>query len=665
MPSDAQKEAGNYAKERVRLFGLPITIENRKGTVRSGTDKQGRPWAVRLPYSYGFIRRTLGHDGDQVDVFIGPKHTSDFVLVVNQHDRHTGVFEEIKIGLGYANLAEAKAAYRAGYQGANVPRATFRPTTLQRLKEWLRLRQSWTTFDLSARLGRLTDLESGMKRVVQKVESDKPSLARKVAGAVGAGAAVAGFYKYTSTRPAARKHRYRMARAKIAADPVRAARLAVTAGRATPFTGPMQGPKMPPPAVKVSVKPVAAKVAEAAVRGGSLLKSKVLVQDVTKPRVKKVVERIRAGVRRMSARQLLIQFQQERYSDGTMGVSLNPLSAYRKASRVVPWVNRAGQAAGDLGDMAAGRKVKDPFYKKPWFKRAATTVAIGAPLLAAGLVQSGERKQLLGDRPRTGKTVADRVDRLTHRAANTKRRVYSKIGLSARIKNPILLQAVLTHIENFDYTADERGWDLRDARGKSARIYAPGTKRRERRGKEWDERTDNIRLIRNVAGAAAVAGTVGTVLYRNKAKAATTAANVAERSGREQARKRMAGIIRARAGRHPFTRGTFAPSLPLVTRLKNASARVATVDFARKSSNPLGSVIDATRKNIVLPDRPEIPGEGAVKFVYGLPPKRRAGVLRILGAGTVAGAGLVGGTWTKRPKTGAAIGGLGAGLLLG
>jgi len=97
--------------------------------------------------------------------------------------------------------------------------------------------------------------------------------------------------------------------------------------------------------------------------------------------------------------------------------------------------------------MATGKEVKDPFYKNTWFKRAATTAAIGIPLLAANLARSGERKQADGRRPSTGTDYGDKVDRLTHSAADGKRKLYNKLGLAARIKNPILLQAVVRHVE--------------------------------------------------------------------------------------------------------------------------------------------------------------------------------------------------------------------------
>jgi len=65
--------------------------------------------------------------------------------------------------------------------------------------------------------------------------------------------------------------------------------------------------------------------------------------------------------------------------------------------------------------MATGKEVKDPFFKKKtWFKRAATTAAIGIPLLDANLARSGERKQADGRRPGTGTHYGEKVDRLTH-----------------------------------------------------------------------------------------------------------------------------------------------------------------------------------------------------------------------------------------------------------
>ena len=79
-PTEAQKEAGNYRKGHVRLHGMDISIENPHGSERSGVGKDGKPWSVTMPASYGYVRRTEGADGDQVDVYVGPEPESDQVF---------------------------------------------------------------------------------------------------------------------------------------------------------------------------------------------------------------------------------------------------------------------------------------------------------------------------------------------------------------------------------------------------------------------------------------------------------------------------------------------------------------------------------------------------------------------------------------------------------
>ena len=115
QPTDAQKEAGNYRKEHVSFQGLPISIENRKGETRSGTGPSGHKWSVKLPYDYGYIKRTEGADGDHVDVCIGPHGQSDHVFIVDQHDHNTGKFDEHKVMLGYRTKSEAEHAYHNGF----------------------------------------------------------------------------------------------------------------------------------------------------------------------------------------------------------------------------------------------------------------------------------------------------------------------------------------------------------------------------------------------------------------------------------------------------------------------------------------------------------------------------------------------------------------------
>jgi hypothetical protein len=79
-----------------------------------------------------------------------------------------------------------------------------------------------------------------------------------------------------------------------------------------------------------------------------------------------------------------------------------------------------------------------------------------------------------------------------------------------------ILSAKLQRLREFDLFARESGWDVRDPRGKSARVYAPGSRTRVRREKYWHEKTENQRKIMIAAGvgAAAIGGLGGVAAYR-------------------------------------------------------------------------------------------------------------------------------------------------------
>lgn len=130
-PTEAQKAAGNYAKGHVTIDGLDISIENPKGSVRSGVGPDGKPWEVTIPAHYGYVRGTEGKDGDHVDVYIGPHPESQKVWVVDQIDPTTKKFDEHKAMLGYNSQQEALADYLKAFSdnsGANrIGEMTFMP----------------------------------------------------------------------------------------------------------------------------------------------------------------------------------------------------------------------------------------------------------------------------------------------------------------------------------------------------------------------------------------------------------------------------------------------------------------------------------------------------------------------------------------------------------
>lgn len=138
-PTDAQKEAENYAMGHIAWNGLDISIETAKGQERTGKDADGETWSVTMPADYGRLKRTKGADGEQVDIYLGDMPDSDLVLIVNQIDLETGKFDEHKIVAGTSSRAAAYGLYEAGFSDGKgrerIGSATV--TSVEGLKAWL------------------------------------------------------------------------------------------------------------------------------------------------------------------------------------------------------------------------------------------------------------------------------------------------------------------------------------------------------------------------------------------------------------------------------------------------------------------------------------------------------------------------------------------------
>ncbi len=117
-PTEAQKEAGNYKKGHVRVGGFDISIEQLQGSVRKGTDTDGRQWENKMHNAYGYIRGTEGVDGDHIDVFLSNDidgWNGRKVYVVDQYNPD-GSFDEHKVMLGFNDADEAMNDYLANYE---------------------------------------------------------------------------------------------------------------------------------------------------------------------------------------------------------------------------------------------------------------------------------------------------------------------------------------------------------------------------------------------------------------------------------------------------------------------------------------------------------------------------------------------------------------------
>ena len=114
-PTDAQKEAGNYKKGHIKVDGLDITIEQPKGSIRRGTDVNGKQWESEMHNTYGYIRGTESVDGDHIDIFLSDNPTEGNVFVVDQINKD-GSFDEHKVMYGFSDMESARQAYLSNYE---------------------------------------------------------------------------------------------------------------------------------------------------------------------------------------------------------------------------------------------------------------------------------------------------------------------------------------------------------------------------------------------------------------------------------------------------------------------------------------------------------------------------------------------------------------------
>ena len=115
LVKDSMTWSGHKLQGRRKWNGLDISIENRKGSVRKGTDKDGHEWAITMKHPYGYIRGTEGTDGDHLDCYLGEHEDAPQVFIIHQNDPLTGKYDEDKVMLGFRDWTEAKKAYMEQY----------------------------------------------------------------------------------------------------------------------------------------------------------------------------------------------------------------------------------------------------------------------------------------------------------------------------------------------------------------------------------------------------------------------------------------------------------------------------------------------------------------------------------------------------------------------
>ena len=136
-PTEAQKEAGNYRKGHVKIDGLDITIENPKGGIRKGTDKNGKSWQTEMANDYGYIKGSQSVDGDHIDIFLSDNPVEGKVYVIDQINPETQQFDEHKVMYGFNSIEEAEAAYLANYTKGWKGLGNITEVSKEDFKKWL------------------------------------------------------------------------------------------------------------------------------------------------------------------------------------------------------------------------------------------------------------------------------------------------------------------------------------------------------------------------------------------------------------------------------------------------------------------------------------------------------------------------------------------------
>ena len=136
-PTEGQKRVGNYQKVHLNLDGFRISIENPKGSYRSGTASDGTKWRNMLACDYGDIRGTESVDGDPVDIYLSDHPEKGAVFVIDQIDPKTKKFDEHKVMYGFDSIEDAKKTYLACYQKGWGGLGWITPVSKAEFRKWI------------------------------------------------------------------------------------------------------------------------------------------------------------------------------------------------------------------------------------------------------------------------------------------------------------------------------------------------------------------------------------------------------------------------------------------------------------------------------------------------------------------------------------------------
>lgn len=127
LPGFLKKSEADYGKNsagfdlqgHTTVQGLPIAIENRPGSTRTGKNDDGSTWSTTFKSPYGYIEGTHGADGEEIDAYVGPDKDSTQAYVVHQK-KGNGSHDEDTVMLGYSTKGDAKTDILRHYDDTSL-----------------------------------------------------------------------------------------------------------------------------------------------------------------------------------------------------------------------------------------------------------------------------------------------------------------------------------------------------------------------------------------------------------------------------------------------------------------------------------------------------------------------------------------------------------------
>ena len=113
----AKADTDHKLAYQTEFQGFRISVENRKGSYRYWRDREtGLEGKTKMIFPYGRIPRSVGADGDAVDVYLGDDESAKKVYVVHQMKVPAFTeYDEDKAMIGFPSAKAAKTAYLAHY----------------------------------------------------------------------------------------------------------------------------------------------------------------------------------------------------------------------------------------------------------------------------------------------------------------------------------------------------------------------------------------------------------------------------------------------------------------------------------------------------------------------------------------------------------------------